>query len=97
MREQVFWADRKAQEILQRRRFRYVEREVPEFERYVVKSSASISGVLHIGRLSDTIRGECVVRALREAGAEAVLIWVAEDMDPLRRVPEGAPGELEEY
>ncbi|WP_457555926.1 lysine--tRNA ligase [Candidatus Pyrohabitans sp.] len=93
----VFWADRKAEEIRGRRKFHYLDRELPEFERYVVKSSASISGVLHIGRLSDTIRGESVVRALRDAGEEAALIWVAEDMDPLRKIPEGVPGELEEY
>ncbi len=97
MSDAMFWADRKAREVLERRRFRYLEREVPEPERYVVKSSASISGALHIGRLSDTIRGECVVRALSQAGVEAALIWVAEDMDPLRSVPEGAPAELAEY
>ncbi|WP_456474553.1 lysine--tRNA ligase [Candidatus Pyrohabitans sp.] len=93
----LFWADRKAQEIARRKSFRYIEREIPSFERFVVKTSASISGVLHIGRLSDTIRGESVVRALRDAGCEAKLIWVAEDMDPLRKIPEGVPGELEEY
>jgi lysyl-tRNA synthetase class 1 len=93
----LFWADQKAEEITQRKKFRYIDREISSFEHFVVKTSASISGVLHIGRLSDTIRGESVVRALRDAGYEAELIWVAEDMDPLRKIPEGVPRELEEY
>jgi lysyl-tRNA synthetase class 1 len=97
MEDTLFWADQKAKEILERRRFRYVEREIEPFDEYVVKTSASISGVLHIGRLSDSIRGEAVCRALLDRGVEAKLIWVAEDMDPLRKVPRGVPGELEEH
>jgi len=92
-----FWADSKAEEIAGRRRYVYVDREIEPFDTYVVKSSASISGVLHIGRLSDTIRGESVVRALLDQGHDARLIWVAEDMDPLRKVPEGVPQEYTSY
>jgi lysyl-tRNA synthetase class 1 len=55
-----------------------------------VKTSASLSGVLHIGRLSDSIRGESVYKSLSES-VNAKLVWVAEDMDPLRKVPEGVP------
>ncbi|MBI4175805.1 MAG: lysine--tRNA ligase, partial [Candidatus Aenigmarchaeota archaeon] len=66
-------------------------------KKYTVKTSASLSGVLHLGRLSDTIRGESVFRALEDAGAKAELIWVAEDMDPLRKVPKGVPKEYEDY
>ncbi len=93
----VFWADSIAREIITRTKFRYIDREVELKEPLIVKTSASISGVLHIGRLSDTIRGEAVVRALRDAGYDARLIWVAEDMDPLRKIPAGVPKEYEEY
>ncbi|MBI2133439.1 lysine--tRNA ligase [Candidatus Woesearchaeota archaeon] len=93
----LFWADQLAERIINRKKFRYVDREMPKFEKFVVKTSASISGVLHIGRLSDTIRGASVFRALKEAGVKAEFIWVAEDMDPFRKVPEGVPESYEKY
>ncbi len=92
----LFWADQKAEEIASRKKYSYLDKEFSQ-KKYVVKTSASISGALHIGRLSDTIRSETVVRALRDSGYESELIWVAEDMDPLRRVPEGVPKEYEQY
>jgi lysyl-tRNA synthetase class 1 len=95
--ESLFWADQKAREIVTRKKYHYLNKGVPRFDRYVIKTSASISGVLHIGRLSDTIRGEAVCKALRDAGYESELIWVAEDMDPLRKIPEGVSEEFAEY
>jgi len=95
--EGLFWADQLADEIINRKKFRYLENETPKFSDYTVKTSASLSGVLHIGRLSDTIRGSSVYQALKDAGAKAKLIWVAEDMDPLRKVPEGVPKDYEKY
>ncbi|NOZ77520.1 MAG: lysine--tRNA ligase [Euryarchaeota archaeon] len=95
--EALFWADQKAREIANRKKFRYLDRDIPDFDTYTIKTSASISGVLHIGRLSDTIRGESVCRALKDAGYRARMIWVAEDMDPLRKIPEGVPGEFVDY
>jgi len=97
MEDVLFWADSKAREITGRKKFHYIDREVPEFKKFTLKTSASISGVLHIGRLSDTIRADSVCIALQEAGYETELIWVAEDMDPLRKIPEGVPKEYEEY
>ncbi|MEE9610883.1 MAG: lysine--tRNA ligase [Desulfatiglandales bacterium] len=92
----LFWADQKAEEIRSRTKYAYLDKEF-ERKKFTVKTSASISGALHIGRLSDTIRGETVVRALIDHGYDAELIWVAEDMDPLRRIPEGVPGNFDEY
>lgn len=92
-----FWADSKAREVAEREWYHYLEKKVPDRDKYVVKSSASLSGALHIGRLSDTIRADSVCIALGEAGFEAELIWVAEDMDPLRKVPRGVPESFEEY
>jgi len=97
MRESFFWADQKAKEILERKRYHFIDKPLPKRKTFVVKTSASISGVLHIGRLSDTIRADSIVTALRDAGARARMIWVAEDMDPLRRVPEGVPKEYEMF
>lgn len=93
----LFWADQLARDIMTRKKMQYSGDAVQDFSKFTVKTSASISGVLHIGRLSDTIRGESVYRALKEAGAKAELIWVAEDMDPLRKIPEGVPKKFAEY
>lgn len=95
--EELFWADQIANTAITRKKYHYLDKEMPKFEEYVVKTSASLSGVLHIGRLSDTIRGASVLRALQDAGAKARLIWVAEDMDPLRKVPKGVPADYEKY
>jgi len=94
-----FWTDQIARKVFERKKFLYVDKPIPSsmFKKFTVKTSASISGVLHIGRLSDTIRGEAVTRSLLDVGKKAdtekktEIIWVAEDMDPLRKVPEGIP------
>jgi len=96
MEESLFWADSLAKQIAERKSFHYTDSEIKPMKKFVVKTSASISGVLHIGRLSDTIRGESVARALAE-NHNTKLIWVAEDMDPLRKVPKGVPAEYEQY
>ena len=93
----LFWADQKARDIVERREFKYIKKEIPGFDKFTVKTSASLSGVLHIGRLSDTIRGDSVHKALKDYGVDTELIWVAEDMDPLRKVPKGVPANYENY
>lgn len=95
--QSLFWADQLARDIKSRKRFSYMDKPVKKPEMFTVKTSASISGVLHIGRLSDTIRGESVYRALKDSGVKSELIWVAEDMDPLRKIPEGVPKRFSEY
>src|SRR4030042_1402947 len=97
MEKSLFWADQLAEEILARRRFHYLDRPVPKFPEYVVKTAASLSGVLHIGRLSDTIRCDSVYSSLGERGKKARLIWVADDMDPLRKIPKGLPEGYSKY
>jgi lysyl-tRNA synthetase class 1 len=92
-----FWTDKLARKIIERKKFYYTDDPVPRFKNFVVKTSASLSGVLHIGRLSDTIRGEAVHRSLKDRGVKTELIWVAEDMDPLRKVPEGVPRSYVDY
>jgi lysyl-tRNA synthetase class 1 len=95
--EELFWADKLAKQIINRDKFHYIDKKIKKFDIYTVKTSASLSGVLHIGRLSDTIRSESVYKALKDANANARLIWVAEDMDPLRKVPKNVPKDYEKY
>jgi len=93
----LFWADQLADKIIHRNKYRYLNKTFGKPEEFVVKTSASISGVLHIGRLSDTARGASAYRALKDAGEKARFIWVAEDMDPLRKIPAGVPASYEAY
>ena len=95
--DDLFWADQLAKQIISREKFHYTDAKVPHFNEFVVKTSASLSGVLHIGRLSDTIRGESVVLALKDQGVKTKFIWVAENMDPLRKIPKGVPADFEKY
>jgi lysyl-tRNA synthetase, class I len=91
----LFWADQLAKKLIAKNKFRYIDRSFEKPKEFVVKTSASISGVLHIGRLSDTVRGASAYRALIDAGENAKFIWVAEDMDPLRKIPKGVPQSYE--
>ncbi len=93
----MFWADQLARKVASRDKFRYLDRKAAKPNEFVVKTSASISGVLHIGRLSDTVRGATAYRALVDAGYKAKFIWVAEDMDPLRKIPVGVPESYEKH
>ncbi len=93
----TFWAEDIAKEIIGRKKYKYVNKKIKKPKEFVIKTSASLSGVLHIGRLSDTIRGETVYRALKNLGVKAKIIWVAEDMDPLRKIPKGVPKSFEKY
>ncbi|PIN99099.1 MAG: lysine--tRNA ligase [Candidatus Diapherotrites archaeon CG10_big_fil_rev_8_21_14_0_10_31_34] len=97
MAKWVFWADEIADKIINRKKFDFTEKTIPKEKQWTVKSSSSLSGVLHIGRLSDIIRGEAEARALKEKGFPAEFIYVTEDMDPLRKIPKGVPKEFEQY
>ncbi len=97
MSEQNFWAEEIAKKVRDRKKFFFSDEKVPLVGKWNVKSSSSLSGVLHIGRLSDLIRGEAVSRALSAVNLNQDFIYVTEDMDPLRKVPKGVPAKFEEY
>lgn len=95
--EDLFWADQLAKKIIARKKYRYLDRECKKPKEFAVKTAASLSGVLHIGRLSDTIRNAAVHRALIDAGEASKIVWTADDMDPLRKIPKGVPAHFEKY
>ena len=97
MAEETFWAENIADEVINRKSFKFSEEKIPKVKKWTVKSSSSISGVLHIGRLSDIVRGETAFRALEKKGFPVEFIYVTEDMDPLRKIPKGVPKEFEQY
>ncbi len=78
------WSDLVAEELLKRGK------------KHVIETGTSISGIPHIGNASDVIRGDAVRKVIEEMGGEVKFIWVADDLDPFRRVPEGMDY-LEEY
>jgi lysyl-tRNA synthetase, class I len=94
---ELFWADKVAKEIITREKFHFTDDRISTQSEYVVKSGASLSGVLHIGRLSDTIRSDSIVTALKDAGVKAKALWVADSLDPLRKVPAGVPKDYVQY
>ncbi len=93
----LFWADQVADRIINREKYHYLDKKIPKFGVYVCRSAASLSGVMHIGRLSDVIRHISVHRALLDKGAKSRVMWVADDMDPLRKIPQGVPESYEKY
>ncbi len=97
MEDTLFWADKIADEIITREKYTYLDKDYKLPKTPTIKTSSSLSGVLHIGRLTDMIRGEAVYRALKDKGIPAEFIYVAEDMDPLRKIPKGVPSEYRQY
>lgn len=95
--EEVFWSDEIANLMLNRKGYNHIEKSIAPSKKFTIKSSTSISGVPHIGNASDVIRHDAVVRSLKEMGADVRFIWVAEDMDALRKVPAGIPKSFEKY
>ncbi len=96
-KKELFWADQIANKIIERETFRYSDKKMRKFDKYTSKSAASLSGVLHIGRLSDVIRHISVHRALLDKGVKSRVIWIADDTDPLRKIPKGMPADFEKY
>jgi lysyl-tRNA synthetase class 1 len=57
----------------------------------VVASGTSISGVIHIGNAGDVIIADAVAKAVRAKGGRARVVWIMDDLDPLRSVPANLP------
>lgn len=96
-KEAIFWAEQIASKVAEREKGSFSSSSVPKIKKWNVKSSSSLSGVLHIGRLSDIIRSEAVYKALKTQGFPTDFIYVTEDMDPLRKIPAGVPKNFREY
>ena len=81
----MHWADVIAKQLLERGR------------RHFVASGTSISGQPHIGSAADVIFADIVARAVNDAGGEAEVIWIRDDMDPLRSIPPQIPQEFDAH
>src|SRR3989344_7351628 len=93
----LFWTDQLADLIIKRSKYNHIDKKFINPKILTIKSSTSISGVPHIGNASDVIRHNAVVQALQDKGKKVRFIWVAEDMDPWRKVPSGIPEKFSKY
>ena len=62
-----------------------------------VESGLGASGVPHIGSLGDAVRAYGVKLALENFGYKSELIAYSDDLDGLRKIPEGFPDSLKEH
>src|SRR5919206_1467051 len=62
-----------------------------------VESGLGASGIPHIGSMGDAVRAYGIAMALKNFGYNSELIAYSDDMDGLRKVPEGLPKWLREH
>ena len=68
-----------------------------DVEEHVIASGTSISGSIHIGNSCDIFVANGIGKKLREKGKKAKTIWIADDHDPLRKVPYPLPEDYDKY
>ncbi|MGH1565853.1 MAG: lysine--tRNA ligase [Nitrosopumilus sp.] len=86
------WIDKLASELLER------EKDLGRsLDILRVESGLGASGVPHIGSLGDAVRAYGVKLALENFGYNSELIAYSDDLDGLRKIPEGFPDSLEEH
>jgi lysyl-tRNA synthetase class 1 len=86
------WLDKVADEVIQREKG--LGRNLSLIR---VESGIAASGIPHLGSVGDAIRSYGVKLALEGLGYNSELIAFSDDLDGLRRVPQGYPASLEDY
>ena len=86
------WLDKVAYELVEREK-----RLGRSLDLIRTESGLGASGIPHVGSMADAVRAYGVTMALKELGYNSELIAFSDDMDGLRRVPEGLPSWLEDH
>ena len=86
------WIDKLAHELLEREKTLGRNTDLLR-----VESGLGASGVPHIGSLGDAVRAYGVKLALENFGYKSELIAYSDDLDGLRKIPEGFPDSLKEH
>ena len=86
------WIDKLADELLERERV--LGRSTSLIR---VESGLGASGIPHIGSLGDAVRAYGVKLALENFGYKSELIAYSDDVDGLRKIPEGLPDWLNDH
>lgn len=68
-----------------------------DIEKHVIASGTSISGSIHIGNSCDVFIANAIGKTLKESGVDCETIWIADDHDPLRKVPYPLPENYDKY
>jgi len=68
-----------------------------DVQKHIVASGTSISGSIHIGNSCDIFIANAVTKALKKLSIYSKTIWIADDHDPLRKVPYPLPESYEKY
>ena len=66
-------------------------------DKHVIASGTSISGSIHIGNSCDVFIASAIGRELKKRGIDVETIWIADDHDPLRKVPFPLPESYDKY
>jgi len=69
----------------------------PKKEKFICAAGISPSGIVHIGNFRDVITSDLVVRALKDRGYDAELIFSWDDYDRLRKIPKNVPESFDKY
>src|SRR5574341_1987225 len=86
------WIDKLAWELLER------EKALGRNTKLLkVESGLGASGIPHIGSLGDAVRAYGVKLALENFGYKSELVAYSDDLDGLRKIPEGFPSSLDEH
>ena len=86
------WIDKLAWELLER------EKTLGRSTKLLkVESGLGASGIPHIGSLGDAVRAYGVKLALENFGYQSELVAYSDDLDGLRKIPEGFPSSLNEH
>src|SRR5574341_271031 len=86
------WIDKLAYELVEREKILGRDTSIIK-----VESGLGASGIPHIGSLGDAVRAYGVKLALENLGYTSELIAYSDDMDGLRKIPEGFPDWLKEH
>ncbi len=86
------WIDKVAYEVIEREK-----RLGRSLDNLYTESGLGASGIPHVGSMADAVRAYSVALALQDMGYNSRLIAFSDDMDGLRKVPEGLPSWLNEW
>ncbi|HJU14731.1 MAG TPA: lysine--tRNA ligase [Candidatus Nitrosotalea sp.] len=86
------WLDKLADELLEREKSLGRSTELIR-----VESGLGASGIPHIGSLGDAVRAYGIKLALENLGFKSELIAYSDDLDGLRKIPEGLPDWLKDH
>src|SRR5579863_822561 len=86
------WIDKLADDLLQREKTLGRKTDLIR-----VESGLGASGIPHIGSLGDAVRAYGIKLALENFGYKSELIAYSDDLDGLRKIPEGLPESLKEF